>query len=293
MPTLPLLLINGAEGIGTGFSTKIPSFNPEDLKFCLEKLVDNPCYELPELTPWYRGFDGNIEKVEKNKWVSYGSYIITENTIKVTEIPIGESIENYKQFLEKIEADDRIITFKNNSSDTKVSFEIKMKKETLTQWEYEGTLEKHLKLTSNINATNMHVFDENGHLQKMETPQDILLSFYKTRNKFNILRKQYLVDKIKKELIIIESKVKFVKAIVNEELLVFKRKKQDITSDIKKMNLYENPNYDYLMNMPIHTFTEETIDKLEKEYKTRQEEYNVIENTTIKDLWKQDFDKIN
>ena len=80
--------------------------------------------------------------------MSYGSYIITENTIKVTEIPIGESIENYKQFLEKIEADDRIITFKNNSSDTKVSFEIKIKKETLTQWEYEG-LYKYLTIHAN------------------------------------------------------------------------------------------------------------------------------------------------
>ena len=59
------------------------------------------------------------------------------------------------------------------------------------------------------------------------------------------------------------------------------------------MNLYENPTYDYLLNMPIHTFTEETIEKLEKEYKQKQDEYTIIQKTTIKDLWKQDFDKIN
>jgi len=140
VPTLPLVLINGAEGIGTGFSTKIPSFNPDDLKYCLEKLVEDPDHEIPELTPWYRGFEGHIEKVETNKWVSYGSYVITDNTIKITEIPIGESIENYKQFLEKMEADDRIITFKNNSGDTKVRFEVKIRKETLDQWEYSGQL---------------------------------------------------------------------------------------------------------------------------------------------------------
>ena len=292
VPTLPLVLINGAEGIGTGFSTKIPSFNPDDLKFCLEKLVEDPDYQIPELTPWYRGFDGHIEKIETNKWVSYGSYTITNNIIKITELPIGESIENYKQFLEKMEADDRIITFTNCSSDTKVNFEIKIKKETLDQWEYSGTFEKNLKLTSNINATNMHVFNEKGNLQKMETPEDILLSFYRIRNRYHILRKQYLVDFIHKELMILESKVKFVRAIVNEELIVFKRKKQQITSDIKKMGLLENPNYDYLLNMPIHTFSEETIEKIEKEYSTKSEEYNRIQKTTIKDLWKQDFDKI-
>ena len=112
------------------------------------------------------GFEGHIEKEDKNKWISYGSYVITENTIKITEIPIGESIENYKQFLEKMEADDRIVTFKNNSTDSKPNFEIKVKKETLQQWEYAGTLEKNLKLTSHINATNMHVFNEKGNLQK-------------------------------------------------------------------------------------------------------------------------------
>jgi DNA topoisomerase-2 len=293
VPTLPLVLINGAEGIGTGFSTKIPSFNPDDLKFCLEKLVEDPDYEIPELTPWYRGFDGHIEKVETNKWVSYGSYVITDNTIKITELPIGEWTENYKQFLEKMEADDRIITFKNNSTDTKVNFEIKMRKETLNQWEYAGTLEKNLKLTSNINATNMYIFNEKGNLQKMDSAEDILLSFFRIRNKYHILRKEYLTEQISKELIILESKVKFVRAIVNDELVVFKRKKQQITEDIKKMGLYENPNYDYLLNMPIHTFTEETIEKLEKEYTSKENEFKVIKNTTIKDLWKQDFDKIN
>ena len=293
VPTLPLILINGTEGIGTGFSTKIPSFNPDDLKFCLEKLVEDPDYEIPELTPWYRGFGGHIEKVETNKWVSYGSYIITDNTIKITEIPIGESIENYKQFLEKMEADDRIITFKNNSTDTKVNFEIKMRKESLDQWEYSGTLEKNLKLISNINATNMYIFNEKGNLQKMNSPEDILLLFYRIRNKYHIKRKEYLTEQINKELTVLESKVKFVQAIVNDELVVFKRKKQQITEDIKKMGLYENPNYDYLLNMPIHTFTEETIAKLEKEYVSKSEEYKRIQSTTIKDLWNQDFEKIN
>ena len=126
----------------------------------------------------------------------------------------------------------------------------------------------------------------------METPEDILLSFYRIRNEYNILRKKYLVDKVNKELTVLESKVKFVRAIVNEELIVFKRKKQQITADIKKMGLLENPNYDYLLNMPIHTFSEETIDKLEKEYSSKKEEYNTIQKLTVKDLWKQDFDKI-
>ena len=89
------------------------------------------------------------------------------------------------------------------------------------------------------------------------------------------------------------SKVKFIKSIISEQLVIFKRKKIDITADLKMMNLYENPEYDYLLNMPVQTFTEEKIAKLEKDLKDKEEEYNIIKNTTIKDIWIKDLKKIN
>ena len=32
VPIIPMLLVNGGKGIGTGFSTFIPKFSPKDLK---------------------------------------------------------------------------------------------------------------------------------------------------------------------------------------------------------------------------------------------------------------------
>ena len=294
VPTLPLVLINGTEGIGTGFSTKIPCFNPDDLKYCLEKLVEDEKYEIPELTPWYSGFKGTIQKINDNKWITYGKYIIEENIIKVTEIPIGESIENYKQYLEKLESEDTIVTFKNNSTDTIVDFEIKVKKEKMAQWEYAGTLEKTLKMTSNLNATNMHIFNEEGQIQKMYSAEEILFTFYKIRNKYHALRKQNLENTLFKELCIIESKVKYITAVVNEDLVLFKRKKNEIVEDINKMELYKIENsYDYLLSMPGLSFTEEKIETLNKEYKKKKDEYTAIRKTTVKDLWTSDLEKIN
>ena len=291
IPTLPLVLINGSEGIGTGFSTKIPSFNPDDLKYCLEKLIEDPDYTIPELTPWYNNFKGYITKTETNKWVSYGVYDVKDTTVTITELPIGEWTENYKQFLEKLETEDKIVTFKNNSTETDVLFEIKVSKQTINQWEYDGSLEKTLKLTSNINATNMHLFMPNGEIQKMECAEDILYSFYNNRCKYHKLRKEYLQDKISKELKILESKVKFIRAVVDETLVLFKRKKQDITVDMKKMNLYENPDYKYLFDIPSIAFTDEKIQQIEKEYKHKCEEHDKISKLSIKDMWNEDFNK--
>lgn len=292
VPILPLVLINGSEGIGTGFSTKIPSFNPDDILYSLEKLIDDPDVELKPLTPWYANFKGHITKTEKNRWVSYGAYeLVDDNQIKITELPIGECTENYKQFLEKLENDNTIETFKNSSTDTIIDFEVKVSTKTLNQWEYENTLEKHLKLTSNINATNMHVFNAEGEIVKMDSAEDIIYYFYMIRNKYNIKRKSYIEKQISAELKIIESKVKFVSSVVNDEIIIFKRKKIDITRELKMMELYENPNYDYLLNLPVQSFTLEKINMLQKEYASKKAEYDKIMKTTIKDMWHSDFKK--
>jgi DNA topoisomerase-2 len=289
-PILPILLINGAEGIGTGFSTKIPSFNPADIKERLLMLLNDPDATVPEMTPWYRGFKGHISKVETNKWLSYGKYEIIGNIVRITELPIGENIENYKQFLEKLESEDRIVNFVNNSTDSSIYFDVKVKPETLNQWEYAGTLEKILKLTSNINATNMHIFDTRNQLIKVDTPEDILYSFYISRFNFVTARKIHLTDKFEKELKVINSKITFIESIISETLIVFKRKKNDIIVDLKKMKLYENPNYDYLLEMPIHTFTEEKLEKLKSDQKKKQEEYNLLQKTTVSDMIRKDLE---
>ena len=63
-PIIPLLLANGAEGIASGFSTTIPSYNPLDLVNYIKNWLEGKSQETPALTPWWRGFNGEIELVE-------------------------------------------------------------------------------------------------------------------------------------------------------------------------------------------------------------------------------------
>lgn len=61
MPILPLVLVNGAEGIGTGWSTSIPNFSPRDIVANLQRLLAGQ--ETVAMAPWYRGFRGAITEV--------------------------------------------------------------------------------------------------------------------------------------------------------------------------------------------------------------------------------------
>jgi DNA topoisomerase-2 len=101
VPILPVCLINGTIGIGTGFSTGIPPFNPTDIVRNLRHLMKNE--DTEEMVPWFRGFSRNpaIKKIGENRFVIKGRYSADTNTdiLHVTELPVGVSTNAYKEFL--------------------------------------------------------------------------------------------------------------------------------------------------------------------------------------------------
>ena len=287
VPTLPVILINGAKGIGTGFSTDIPCFNPDDIKNRLLKLTENEDCEIEELTPWYKGFTGKIIKVENNKWTSHGTYEVKGNKITITELPIGTWIEDYKLFLDKLETDEVIYSYKNNSTDTTIHFELSLSLENIIEWTNNREIEKKLKLISHISGKNMYVFDEHDKIVKMESAEEIIYRFWRIRNEYYIKRQKYLVNKIKHELDILISKITFINDVINENIKVFRQKLDFINSQLetKKYSKIEN-SYKYLTDMKIHSFSEDTINILTEKMNTLTHEYTTISNMTLKDFWR-------
>jgi DNA topoisomerase-2 len=101
LPVLPTVLVNGAEGIGTGWSTNIPCYNPEDIIANLRLLMDGK--EQVPMLPWWRGFKGTIKKVAEHKYDVTGVVKkINDTTVEITELPIHKWTQNYKAELESM-----------------------------------------------------------------------------------------------------------------------------------------------------------------------------------------------
>jgi len=286
VPNLPLILINGAKGIGTGFSTDIPCFNPKDIKNRLLKLVENEDCEIEELTPWYKGFTGKILKSESNKWTTHGVYEVKSNKILITELPIGTWTEDYKIFLDKLETEETIYSYKNNSTDTTVNFELSLPLEIIVEWTNNGEIEKKLKLMSHISAKNMYVFDENNKIVKMESAEEIVYRFWRIRNEYYIKRQNYIIKKIKYELDIITSKITFINDVIYENIKVFRQPLDFINSqlEMKKYPKIED-SYKYLTDMKIHSFSKDAIDTLNGKKDSLENEFIKIKNFELKDFW--------
>ena len=95
-------LVNGAEGIGTGWSTFIPCHNPRDIVDNLKRMMRKE--ECVPMSPWFKGFEGTIELAANNKsYLVRGIYnIIDDDEMEITELPIGKWTRDYKNFLEEL-----------------------------------------------------------------------------------------------------------------------------------------------------------------------------------------------
>jgi len=294
VPVIPMVLVNGAEGIGTGYSTNIPCYNPKDIVSNLRSLIDtNGEGELSPMTPWYRGFKGTIEK-ENDRFITKGVWNrMNLTTIQITELPLHKSTQSYKEFLETLVEANEIVDYKNNCDDTTIDFSIIMQKSILDGLSNDDVM-KRFKLTSIINTSNMHVFDENCKIRKISCPEEVIFRFYKVRKQMYVKRRNYLLEKLSKSLTVLESKIKFIKLVMENRIVIFRKKKEEILSQLEKFkNLAKvDGSYEYLLEMKIHVFTEEKIKDLEALIKREKETLLELESTTVEMMWTKELNAI-
>lgn len=96
IPIIPMVLINGAEGIGTGWSTKVPNYDIHEVIANLRRMLDG-VDPLPML-PSYRGYNGRIVEVGENRYVFFGEIaVLDDQTVEITELPIKVWTQYYKE----------------------------------------------------------------------------------------------------------------------------------------------------------------------------------------------------
>ena len=189
IPIVPMILINGTEGIGTGFSTFIPKFKLEDIKKCLINKLEKDTFI--NIHPGYTNHKGKIIKIDKNSYYSYGNFKIIKDTIIINELPVGTWTEEYKNKLEKIIENNKIIKkIKNNSTDKEILFEIKIHDYGLDILESKDKIIEMFKLRKKILLTNIHCFNSENKLRKYNSALDIIKEFYDFRLEAYSKRKQ-------------------------------------------------------------------------------------------------------
>ena len=307
-PIIPMVLVNGSKGIGTGFSTDIMCYEPlKIIQYLKNKLINIEDDEI-EFVPYYEGFNGQIKKISEEKFLIKGTYEkIGQDKIRVTELPIGYWTEDFKEKLEELASPTEV---KNNekcikipaiikdyddmSKDTNVDFTITFVKGKLEELEVlKGEygcngLEKTLKLYTTSSTTNMHLFDANDTLQKYNKISDIIDAYYEQRLKLYNSRKEYMIDALEKELVILSNKAKYIKENLDGTIDMRKKKKEQVTKLLEDKGydkINDDEDYKYLVKMPMDSVTEENVEKLLKDKGSKEAELKTVKATTINKMW--------
>jgi DNA topoisomerase-2 len=297
LPIIPMILVNGSEGIGTGFSTLIPNFDFKDVvNWFINKLNSK---DTTELTPKFNNFKGSIIKYDDTTYISSGICIIEKDKLIITELPIKLWTSIYKEILEEMQEEGNIKSYINYSSDIEIHFEIKFNDIDYINNLYNtidekglNNLYKLLKLYKTIKLSNLTLYDQNLKLKTYNDINEICEEFYKMRLPYYEKRKELIIKNINDEIIFLTNQINFINLVKNNTKIfnmeINNIEKILIQNKIKKYN----ESFDYLINMSFKQLSKNNLDKCNKKIKELKENKKKIENKNNKQLWLDDLYKL-
>jgi DNA topoisomerase-2 len=306
-----MLAINGSEGIGTGYNTKIPAHKPEDVIALIRGRLTGQLDSLDghALDPWWAGFKGHITRVDQQKWVTHGVYEIDEEKqqIHITELPVGLWTKHYKEDLDAMCASDEAMAksglrnFEENYNDIDVRFTLHVTDDIIDMAQRDpAKFEKQFGLTSSWNTTNMICFDEHMNIVRYDTVGDMIEAFFGVRYEAYEERKRVQLEQLEKERIEIDARRRFLQAILNDELTLIKQTDEKIVEQLQSLELppLSDPEkvgqvegYEYLLRMRIDRVKASAIADLEQQYAEHTAMAEELRSKSAADLWLADLDQ--
>ncbi len=310
VPVLPTILMNGTDGIGTGYSTQLPCYDPQQVHDYIKCKLTDTQYE-EEILPYYRGFKGSITHESDNAYVSHGIYKPAgKDKLLITELPVGKgalSFKQYKEFILSKMVDNEakkggfLTDEETFMTDKGFKMTITFKKDTLPgMLQDPAALEKELKLCNTINTGNIHLYNDQGYIKKYSNAEEIMDTFYSIRLTKYSERKEHMLEEYDEELTLVSTKAQFIEDIMDETVVMFEKVKNKMVNRsrdnvIKQLEDLDYPThqqgYDFLLNMRIDSFTNEMLNKLRKQIDALEEKIKSLKNTTVNQMWIQDLEE--
>jgi DNA topoisomerase-2 len=314
-PVVPLLVINGALGIGTGFSSNIPPHNPSDILSLLRDRLYLRRGTLAGLIlqPWWYGFKGTIHRTTETTWVTKGKAEWDDNkkTITVTELPVGTWTKDYKVHLDTLCTNTRVSdkekgikpileSFDDLYNDTEVKFILYFDSDTYFEMRTDpAAAEKMLQLNTAWHTTNMVCFSPEMKIKRYGTVGDMMEDYYQVRLTGYETRKALEIARLERELLEYDAKARFLLALLEDRLDLRRKSDEAIVAALKAEMLpaldgMDKPDsvdsYDYLLRMRMDRVKASAVHDARKHVEAAKVALEVLRATSAENLWLRDLD---
>jgi len=277
-PVVPMILVNGAEGIGTGFSCYVPPYDLETIKHNIMCALDQVA--MVPMKPHFKGFRGTITKTKDHTWVLSGIAAKEGSQIHVTELPPGKWIQDYKEFLDDLCEKGTIQKYENHSSETAPDFRI---------WGWTGNEDhmfRELGLTKTIHTSNMYLIGPNGAVKKYASPEEILIDYLDIRIGIYKQRKAHLLKELDAQIQWLSEKARFIDAVaVTPRMHIFNVPLDQIHSQLRREKFAEDI-WPKLLDIKTYQYTKEEVAKLNALRQQKVDERATLKATSVVQMWK-------
>ena len=281
-PVLPMILVNGAEGIGTGFSCYVPPYDPEVIKHNILCALDQVA--MAPMKPYFKGFKGTITKTKDHTWVMEGLVAKEGSQLHVTELPPGKWIQDFKEHLDDLVDKGTIQKFENHSTETTPNFRI---------WGGDGLHDaaKDLGMTKTIHTSNMYLIGPNGAVKKYASPEEILVDYLEIRLGLYKKRKSWLLAQFDSEIKWLSEKARFIGFVINKRIQVLNIPLDEIKAQLRAENFKEEL-WPKFLDIKTYQYTREEVLKLKDLCERRVVERDALKNTSVSQMWKNNLSEL-
>jgi DNA topoisomerase-2 len=282
-PIVPMILVNGAEGIGTGFSCYVPPYDIDIVKHNIQCALDQ--VPMAPMVPHFKGFRGKVTKTKDHTWVLEGVVVKEGSQLHVTELPPGQWIQDFKEHLDALVEKGTIQKFENHSTETTPDFRI---------WGAEGLKDvtRELGMTKTIHTSNMHLIGPNGAVKKYNSPEEILVDYLEVRLAMYKKRKAWQLKQLETEVNWLSEKSRFIRDVaVTPRLHVFNTPLEQIHAQLRREK-YDESLWPKLMDIKTYQYTKEEVTKLEALCESKRGEHARLKATSVVQLWKNNLSEI-
>jgi DNA topoisomerase-2 len=276
-PILPMILVNGASGTGTGYACEILSYNPADIKANILAILANK--DPKEILPWFRGFKGKITRNEKQTVIEGCYEVVNTTTIRITELPIGTYQDDYKEHLNNLKDEDVIKSYADSSTEDGFDFLITIPR-TTGNMEHEQIV-KTFKLISK-DTENFTCWGHDGKMKVFENPQQIINYFVEYRLRRYEDRRLKQIENLSHDLAWATERLRFIKFYLKSPNDFSKKNKADL---FELLNKYKFNEIDKLLQIRIYSMTLEEIAKLEKEIVNVSDQSDALKSTSNLEMY--------
>lgn len=276
LPIIPMVLVNGAEGMGTGFACSVLQYNPDDLKAqCLNAAMGK---QVKKLVPWFNGFRGTVAKDDAQTVVA-GKIVVKDCLIQVVELPVGTFAMNYRQTLNDLEDKGIIRSYEDNSNDEGISFTIKCSREFSSLPESE--LLTKLKLVTR-SSENLTLWGDSGKLIKFESPEALVQWFVEIRVQKMELRRQNIIAQLQARIPVLEERARFIQFYQKNTKKILAMSKKELEELLRAEGFVEIPS---LIATKIYELTSDQVQAFMDEVVSVQQQLVDVMTTSAREMY--------